>query len=387
MSGAVAQQFTPEQRTASQGRAGQAAGVIRESTRGAVEGANAKKAQLVKLAMTQGPAGQAAQAALLKMAGVTPGLQGAQRYMNLGGGKVMDMVTKEAIDYSDSPMDDPSKRYKVVDGQLVDIGHESGKPTVVIEKYDAGKTSLQNIGVAGNMMQTHAITMKGGKVESMEALGEPWDRKQFIETSSGDPIKESKPYRVRMELDKEVLKNARVRLTSIGKKFKPLYQTYLGKIGAGAGDFASKIGLLKATPEKFQEYVTKFKAFQQDVNANVNLYIKEITGAQMSEAEAGRLMKAMANLQDSPQAFESKFNNSAAQLDAAIKRKEKIITDLLGEDKDMDYDKANEIAKNVLASEPIQPFDSLIAELESGVSEQKTGGLAKGEDGVWRLEE
>ena len=41
----------------------------------------------------------------------------------------------------------------------------------------------------------------------------------------------------------------------------------------------------------WKDWLGGIGTFEQDVNSNVNLYIKEITGAQMSEAEASRLTK------------------------------------------------------------------------------------------------
>ena len=381
MSGAVNQDFTPEQRQAAMAQSGPAAGAIRDNTRGVVAGANDQRSQLIKMAMMPGKVGDVAKAKLLEHAGMMPkppALRGAQKYMNLSKGLVLNMEDETLMDFTGKL---PRELKALSPGDvLVD---DSGKEIYTVPKGDTRKQWQTEIG-AGDGMMTKAIAFSDGETIP---IGKKYSEKSQIETTSGDPIKSSKPYRVRMELDREVLNNARVRLTDIGKKFQPFYQTYLGKVSGAAGDFTSKLGLLKATPEKFQEYVTKFKAFQQDVNANVNLYIKEITGAQMSEAEAGRLMKAMANLQDSPDAFESKLNNSGAQLDAAIDRKEKIIRKLLDEDKDMDYDKANALAQRVLASEPTQAFDSLIDELESGVKQPQSPSFAKGEDGVWRMEE
>ncbi len=65
--------------------------------------------------------------------------------------------------------------------------------------------------------------------------------------------------------------------------------------------------------------------YQRKVNENVNLYIKMITGAQMSEAEADRLSLAIATLADSPAQFEAKLKDSIAVLDRAQKLKQETL--------------------------------------------------------------
>jgi len=335
MSGAVAQDFTPEQRQASQMQAGQAAGAIRDNTRGIVEGANDKRSQMLKMAMLPGKVGEIAKMALMKSGGMIPELQGAQRYMNLGGGKVMDMVTKEELDYSDSPMADPGKRYKVVGKQLVDLGQldKQGRPTVVIEEYDEGATKLQTIGAGKGMMTVAAVTTKDNKVISVVPVGETWERKQFSEVRTGDLVDKLGPSYARVQkLDYERLDNYGVRLDEIAKTYDPFYQTYRGKLSFGLGQVLDKAEILNVLgADGYKKFIREMGAFTQNVNSNVNLYIKEITGAQMSEAEADRLKKAVANLGDSPQLFEAKLANSMAQLDAAKERKKVLIDELMSD--------------------------------------------------------
>ena len=64
-----------------------------------------------------------------------------------------------------------------------------------------------------------------------------------------------------------------------------------------------------------REYLDSFTAFRRDAFDNINRYIKEITGAQMSEAEADRLRRGVPDPEnDSPQEFMSKYRATMASL-------------------------------------------------------------------------
>ena len=78
----------------------------------------------------------------------------------------------------------------------------------------------------------------------------------------------------------------------------------------------SKWGALQKGDPGWDEY-QRVVGFRRDVSENANLYIKEITGAQMSEAEAQRLLLAVANLSNDPAQFQ-------ANLDGMIKSFERV---------------------------------------------------------------
>ncbi|MGB1215044.1 MAG: hypothetical protein ACPG4X_16880 [Pikeienuella sp.] len=59
-----------------------------------------------------------------------------------------------------------------------------------------------------------------------------------------------------------------------------------------------------------KDYLTNVSKFRLNVMQHVNLGIKEMTGAQMSETEAKRLMAAMPNQDDSPTVFKSKLDEA-----------------------------------------------------------------------------
>lgn len=62
--------------------------------------------------------------------------------------------------------------------------------------------------------------------------------------------------------------------------------------------------------EEAAKDLTEMTRFRMNVIQNVNLGIKEMTGAQMSEMEAARIMAGMPNQEDSPTQFKAKLDES-----------------------------------------------------------------------------
>lgn len=72
--------------------------------------------------------------------------------------------------------------------------------------------------------------------------------------------------------------------------------------------------------EENKEYLANVSKFRMNVVNHVNLGIKEMTGAQMSNEEAKRLMKGMPNLEDSPTVFKAKLDEATYQMRLANAR-------------------------------------------------------------------
>jgi len=114
-----------------------------------------------------------------------------------------------------------------------------------------------------------------------------------------------------------------VRLESIVNKLDTSFLTVGGKAEATLLDIKSKFGKGDNLNENEKKYITDFTTFAQDTVENLNLYIKRITGAQMSEAEASRLKLAMPDLGktwftgDGPDKFKAKAQNALDKAKAA----------------------------------------------------------------------
>ena len=103
------------------------------------------------------------------------------------------------------------------------------------------------------------------------------------------------------------------RIENAADMFDPDYLTYQTKIEQSALKVAEKAGV--DIGETGREKITKVSKFKRNAIENLNLYIKEITGAQMSEAEADRLRKAVPDAEnDSPTEFKAKMDDAIMQL-------------------------------------------------------------------------
>jgi hypothetical protein len=126
------------------------------------------------------------------------------------------------------------------------------------------------------------------------------------------------------------------RLHAIQSQWRPEfneYETRLRVWGAGVGE---KMGI--EMPPELVELQNEFKSWQRDSIEHINAYIKEITGAQMSEKEADRIRLAQPDpgetvfSGDAPGAYRAKMNSAIASLEKARVRYqyylEKGITDI-----------------------------------------------------------
>lgn len=147
--------------------------------------------------------------------------------------------------------------------------------------------------------------------KGMKIYGENGNVIAEIGGSGGDMQRKTKSV-----LESDVLANDKliVRLENVLDGFDREFLTYQGKLKAAGLKIADKanVDLSKENKKFLEDYTT----FTQDSIENINRYIKEITGAQMSEAEANRLRKAVADAGDgvlsgdSPSTFLAKANNA-----------------------------------------------------------------------------
>lgn len=151
----------------------------------------------------------------------------------------------------------------------------------------------------------------GGKGDAGKMMGE------FAQ--QGMPGKEA-----RNEIEKKLFAatEQRARLVGIQSRFKPEWQTIDEQLKQTGLNWIDAIGPLrnKIAPDT-RARMAEYSQYRQDAYGNINQYIKEITGAQMSEAEASRLRKAMPDPEkDGPTAFQAKLENQMAQADLAHAR-------------------------------------------------------------------
>lgn len=104
------------------------------------------------------------------------------------------------------------------------------------------------------------------------------------------------------------------RLENIKSEFKPEYLQIGKRLSAEWTGFKSKMG--EGVTDKDRKFLTEYKAFSRTAIENINAYIKEITGAQMSEREADRIRLAQPDpgekwyQGDDPITFQSKLDEA-----------------------------------------------------------------------------
>ena len=145
------------------------------------------------------------------------------------------------------------------------------------------------------------------------------------------------------KIDEDLLGVTRglMQLDQIQTQFKPEFQQYMDKAGFAALAVKEKAGF-KLT-NKQQKDLTEFASYRRNAVNSLNEYIKQITGAAMSEPEAKRILSGMPKPGDgifdgdSPTEFKAKLDDAMQKTKMAvarlayIKRKGMSLEDGLGE--------------------------------------------------------
>jgi len=129
------------------------------------------------------------------------------------------------------------------------------------------------------------------------------------------------------EIEKKIISQSEglARIGQIASEFKPEYQQIPTRLNVEWSSLKEKMNL-GTVPEKDRQVLEDFSVYRQNALENINLYIKDITGAQMSEPEAKRLRKGVPDPGegifggDSPTEFQSKINNTYKKLKASLAR-------------------------------------------------------------------
>lgn len=114
-------------------------------------------------------------------------------------------------------------------------------------------------------------------------------------------------------------------LSSIERQFKPEYQEIGTKWDALKLDWQNKLGLGTLDPGQ-QRFLTEFSQFKRNSIDALNQYIKSVTGAAMTNAEAERILRGLPNPGtglfdgDSPIAFKAKLDDAMKQVRMAEAR-------------------------------------------------------------------
>jgi hypothetical protein len=142
------------------------------------------------------------------------------------------------------------------------------------------------------------------------------------------------------------------RLRSIEQKFKPQFQEFGTRGQAWWLGAKAKMGRDLSSGDT--QLLTEFGTYKQDALENINMYIKEITGAQMSEKEADRIRKAMPDPGegildgDDPISFKAKLDNTMKKCKLAIVRYQMLLSKGL----------TPEVIQQMVQSDTLPPIES-----------------------------
>jgi len=148
------------------------------------------------------------------------------------------------------------------------------------------------------------------------------------------------------------------RIQAITAEFKPEYQETGTRLSATWTGIKAKLGR-NVDPADAKE-LTEFKKYQRKSIENINLYIKELTGAQMSEKEASRLRLAQPDpgehwwQGDDPITFKAKLDDIEKTARASVARYDYYLNKGLSE---------KEI-KGIINSGTAIPLEALISQME-----------------------
>lgn len=230
-------------------------------------------------------------------------------------------------------------RFKVVAGQLVDMSTPGG-PTPVSGIGGAPDEKYGPMQFDEKLGQYYQTAPDGKRHYRSNPTGMSITTPEGLTIQTGVPTGGAggleKKTKAGIE-DKLLAANENLaRLHAVQDQWRPEfneYETRLKVWGAGVGE---KFGM--EMPPELVQLQTEFKTWQRDGIENINSYIKEITGAQMSEKEADRIRLAQPDpgetvfSGDAPSAYRAKMNASIASLEKARVRYkyylEKGITDI-----------------------------------------------------------
>ena len=110
-----------------------------------------------------------------------------------------------------------------------------------------------------------------------------------------------------------------MRLNGIRKQYKPEWSEFSTQAGMKLNQLGEKylgVNIAPASKERFKQYTQ----WRQKATNNLNLTIKSLTGAAMSDSEAERIKSTLPTADDSPSEFQAKMEGAEADTKMALAR-------------------------------------------------------------------
>jgi len=188
---------------------------------------------------------------------------------------------------------------------------KTGKPSGFVAVYDKQGKFVKN--VREGSPEADEFANKGFRIiESTQLTGGKGD--VGITTSVKGKI----------QTDIKDLEQARSGLVNIRESFDPSMQTFATRGEAYILSILEKGGVGLSRDE--EQLISDVSAYKQNAWDAANRYIKYLTGAQMSEAEAQRILKSFPDPRlglfegDSPTEFKRKLDDAISQVEASLAR-------------------------------------------------------------------
>lgn len=235
---------------------------------------------------------------------------------------------------------------------------------------------IEGVGVAGDTPRIQQIRTPEGIQLSANGV-------ELQESDITQPIQK------RAEVDlttrttstlEESINNAREGLARLNEMERTLQRDFLtlpGKLRGFRNEVIDKINPDLLNDEE-QQFLNDYKTFQKTAFDNINRYIKEITGAQMSEFEADRLRRGIPDPErDGPTAFEAKLRQSVRELVLAQARASRALNEGLA------VESGDDLASFMTLSSVEQMIEDRHAELvEEGFDDAEALQIVKREFGL-----
>lgn len=199
---------------------------------------------------------------------------------------------------------------RLTEARIFEIMNKSPDETSLLQNLRAA--GIDPASERGQQIIVDYLTKKGGGTDVTVTMG------------SGDAMPLEKANIKTVQMD--VIKGARTEdmLADIEATFRPEFQEIPTRISLEWSEIKSKLGSDLTDDEA--TLLRDYSEYQQNAIYAINQYIRDITGAQMSIAEAQRLALALPQVGtgvfdgDSPERFKSKLDNAIRQVKRAQER-------------------------------------------------------------------
>lgn len=238
----------------------------------------------------------------------------AEKYSQIENLRVFGLGAPNTPDGKSVPglISDPDKR--AIFSGLLDAGMTTEAVKVITD--DNPQYQLTSVGAPDGMQQRIMIDMKNPTAPPIP-VGDPFKGGNNTSVKVEANLDMGKP--AQNEIEKKLINSGEglSRLKTIRDKYKPEYQEIPYRFGAEWSALSEKFGNNLSLDQRTE--LESFSSYKRDAIDSINNYIKEITGAAMTNGEAERIMRGTPNPGkgifdgDSPTQFKSKLD---AQIEA-----------------------------------------------------------------------